>query len=310
MNKKTLLTSGKLSKEFKGFIDKNYKEIKCLQTNNPDEIAEILPEADFVAGFNFLEGHNISHLKWIHSFGAGVDSFLKLPIKENCHLSKTTGKMGKRMAEYCLAFVLEDLKQLLTIHENQQNKKWSTPKQRYLFQQNVYILGTGYVGTEIAKLFNPLTTNVTGVNSGSSHASVFDQCYKWDDLKKVGIPDNSIIINTLPLTAKTINLLDKDFFENLRNCMLVNIGRAGTIKETDLITALSNHNIRKAILDVFNEEPLSHNSPLWHHSGCIVTPHLAGPTSIEDVTESFTIAYNDMKRGRVGSQFVNKLREY
>ncbi len=310
MEKKTLLTSGKLSVEFKEFINREYPEIKCLQTDTAEEIAEILPQANYVAGFNFLDGYDISHLEWIHSFGAGVDSFMQLTIPENCMLSKTTGKMGQRMGEYCLTFVLEDLKQSLAIHQNQDKKDWHTPEQKSLFDQSIYILGTGYVGQEIAKIFIPLAKSVTGVNSSGQDSDEFTNCISVDTLFQDGIKDHSILINALPLTRKTRGLIDEKIFKKLTNCMLINVGRANTINEEDLISALSNNNIRKAVLDVFEKEPLEQSSPIWENSKCIVTPHLSGPTTIKDITESFIIAYNQLKTGMVNSQFINKEKGY
>jgi len=78
MPTKNILTYGNLADGFKAFIDKEYPELNCLLAKDKQEVEQFLPEAQYVAGFNFLSKMEISHLEWIHSFGAGVDSFMKL----------------------------------------------------------------------------------------------------------------------------------------------------------------------------------------------------------------------------------------
>lgn len=310
MNKKTLLTSGRLSEEFKLFIDKEFPEIQCVRAESPEEIKDLLPHANYIGGFNFLNGYTIDHIEWIHSFGAGVDSFMQITLPENCLLSKTTGKMGIRMGEYCLAYILEDLKQVDKIHQNQEKKVWDQLKQASLLHQSVYLLGTGYVGTEIAKVLKPLAKKLIGINSSGKSNAIFDRSITIDSIDAKSIEAGSIVINALPLTNKTTNLLNENFFQHLSNSLFINVGRGGTIQNKDLLQALSNGNVRKAVLDVFEEEPLNDDSPFWYHPKCFVTPHLAGITDIDDVSESFRIAYDQLRNSSDKSQFIHKERGY
>lgn len=310
MNKKILLTAGRLSEEFKSFIDKEFPEIECLQAETTDEIEALLPGANYIGGFNFLNGFPIDHIEWIHSFGAGVDSFMQINLPKDCLLSKTTGKMGIRMGEYCLAYILEDLKQIDNIHANQQKKVWDQLPQSSLLNQEVYLLGTGYVGTEIAKILKPLSKKLTGINSSGSMNPYLDDSIAIDTIVTEKISTGSIIINSLPLTAKTEKVVNQNFFQYLHNCLFINVGRGGTVDDKALIEALENGNVRKAVLDVFEEEPLNDHSPLWQHPQCFITPHLAGVTDINDVTESFKIAYNQLNNSLEKTQFIQKERGY
>jgi phosphoglycerate dehydrogenase-like enzyme len=240
LENKILLTSGDLSKEFKDFIDDSYPEINCLQAKSKEEVGKLLPKAQFVAGFNFLTNHEMKHLKWIHSFSAGVDSYMKLTFPDNCLLSKTTGKMGNRMGEYCMAYILEDLKHMQLMHHNQSLKAWIPLKQERLYHQTIYIIGTGYVGSEIAKMFKPLTQSVKGINTSGDLKQNFDHCMAWNEITKNTLEENCIVINTLPSTSDTRGIVNLDFFKKLINCLFLNVGRGATVNEDDLLKALAN----------------------------------------------------------------------
>ncbi|PTB91302.1 hypothetical protein C9994_15785 [Marivirga lumbricoides] len=291
-------------------MDKEFPEIKCVRAESPQEIKDLLPTANYVGGFNFLNGYEIDHIEWIHSFGAGVDSFMQISIPENCLLSKTTGKMGIRMGEYCLTYILEDLKQVDKIHTNQQKKVWDQLKQSSLRHQEVYFLGTGYVGTEIAKILKPLSKKLIGINSRGNENAIFDQSIAFDSINPDSITAGSIIINSLPLTDKTEKLVNKGFLQHLKNCLFINVGRGGTVDHEALLVALDQGHIRKAVLDVFEEEPLNKESSLWIHPKCFITPHLAGITDIFDVTESFKMAFEQLNHADKSNQFIQKKRQY
>ncbi len=310
LENKTLLTSGEHATAFKDFIENSYPELNCIYAKNREEVAKLLPQSQFAAGFNFLKNHDISHLEWIHSFSAGVDSYMDLLIPENCLLSKTTGKMGNRMGEYCLAYVLEDLKQIELMHHNQSLKAWIQLKQSRLYHQNIYIIGTGYVGSEIAKIFKPLANSVQGINTSGDLKENFDHSIAWDDITDGTIEDSSIIINTLPATKGTNNLVQKDFFRKLSNCMFINVGRGATVNENDLQAALAKKQLRKAILDVMSIEPLPVNSSMWHNQKIIITPHISGVTSITDIIDSFNFAYESYNAGKTSHLFVDVGRGY
>lgn len=81
----------------------------------------------------------------------------------------------------------------------------------------------------------------------------------------------------MPLTEETHHLVDSDVFEALpESAFIVNISRGPVINETSLINALETGEIAGAGLDVFKEEPLPADSPLWDRDDVIVTPHVGG----------------------------------
>jgi phosphoglycerate dehydrogenase-like enzyme len=310
MPQKNILTYGHLSEGFQTFIAKEYPELNCLLAKDKEEIAKLLPKVEYVAGFNFLTKQDISHLKWIHSFGAGVDSFMKLNLPEQCTLTKTKGKMGQRMSEYCLTYILEDLNKTELYKVNQASKTWDQLVPKSLSKQSVILFGTGNISTDIAQVLQPMVKNIVGINTSGKNKEFFDVCLPFDKLDMSNLEANSIIINTLPATERTQNLFNRDFFSKLENILFINIGRGNSVNEDDLIQALDQKFIRKAILDVFKEEPLPQNSPLWEHPKCIVTPHISGITLLEDVKQSFKLAYEALKAGEENKLMVDTAKGY
>lgn len=310
MPKKNILTYGHLSEGFQAFIAKEYPELNCLLATDKEEVEKLLPKVNYVAGFNFLSKMEISHLEWIHSFGAGVDTFMKLNLPKDCTLTKTKGKMGQRMSEYCLTYILQDLNKTDLFKINQASKTWDQVVPKSLSKQSVILFGTGNISTDIAQVLQPMVKNIVGVNTSGKNKEFFDVCLPFNKLDMGNLEANSIIINTLPATERTQNLFNKDFFSQLENVLFINIGRGNSVNEEDLIDALDQKYLRQAILDVFKEEPLPNASPLWEHPQCIVTPHISGITLLEDVKQSFKLAYEAIKAGEENKLMVDTEKGY
>lgn len=310
MPKKNILTYGHLSEGFEAFIAKEYPELNCLLAKDKEEVAKLVPKAQYVAGFNFLSNMDISHLEWIHSFGAGVDSFMKLKLPEQCTLTKTKGKMGQRMSEYCLTYILQDLYKVELYKINQSSKTWDQVVPKSLSKQSVILFGTGNISTDIAQVLQPMVKNIVGVNTNGKNKEFFDVCLSIENLDMGSLEANSIIINTLPATEETKNLFNMDFFSKLENILFINIGRGNSVNEVDLNHALDQKYIRQAVLDVFKEEPLPQDSPLWENPKCIVTPHISGITLLEDVKQSFKLAYEAVKAGEDHKLMVDPEKGY
>ncbi|WKV10919.1 D-2-hydroxyacid dehydrogenase [Marivirga harenae] len=310
MPTKNILTYGHLSEGFQAFIANEFTDLNCLLASSKSEVEELLPNSHYVAGFNFLSKLDISHLEWIHSFGAGVDAFMKLDLPENCTVTKTKGKMGQRMAEYCLTYILKDLNKTDLYKINQATKAWEQVVPKSLSKQSVVIFGTGNISTDIAQVLQPMVKNIVGVNTNGKNKEFFDVCISFDKMEVENLEAGSIIINTLPATEKTTNLFNKTFFSGLEDALFINIGRGNSVNEEDLIEALNQKNLRQAILDVFKQEPLPSDSPLWAHPKSIVTPHISGITLLEDIKQSFRIAYNAIKSGEQSKLLVDTGKGY
>lgn len=308
MNPYRFATTGRLGQEFKSLIDSHYPAFHCTYFETQDALADQLHNYNSLAGFGLKENIDISHIKWVHSFGAGVDAFMQLPLPQDIILTRTAGNMGTRMAEYCLAYMLYAFKSIDEVNQNQQQQKWAPLLLKDLNTTRVLIFGTGNIGSSIAQVLRPLVNKVDGVNRSGTHAEGFHEIYKLTET--INYSQYDVIINTLPNTLETKGLFDKQLFASCNGSLFINVGRGTAVVQEDLLHALDEGKITKAILDVFEEEPLLQSSPLWSHPGVVVTPHHASKTTADDVATSFKRIMEEINAGTTNDLFVDLSRGY
>jgi phosphoglycerate dehydrogenase-like enzyme len=304
-----LVTYGRLSEEFETYILSEQPHINVIRPVNERQLISTIRDANAVAGFDFLEHLDLSNIEWIHSFGAGVDSFLTKTsdYEHNITITRTIGKLGDKIGEYCLTYALAQCKHIFQTYKQQQHKNWNQNTGENLFDKSVLILGTGTIGKGVASAFNKKVQRIVGVNSSGIASSHFDDVKSWKKFKNENF---KIIINTLPNTPNTKGILNKHFFSQFNNALFINVGRGDTVDDMGLIKALDNNHLSSAVLDVFKKEPLPITSKLWEHDKIIVTPHQSGLTTIEDVKQDFEQAYLGLKNNTKNKLFVNAKRGY
>lgn len=289
-----------INEEYHDFATAFYKETLTQ---------EYLSDVNAIAGFYQFDDLDLSDIRWIHSFGAGVNDYINQPtISPSLTLTRTIGFMDKRIGEYCLAYILEDLKDLIPIYENQQVKRWQRNNLRVLYDKEVLILGTGAIGQGVASRLSPLAKKITGISNSGTPKPYFDEV---SSIHNFNHPvSQQIVINTLPLTPETVNYFNKAFFKGLKDTFFINVGRGKSLVEEDLLWALEKGHVRKAVLDVFREEPLPEDSALWNNPNVIITPHQSGLTTFEDIRKSFSECVQALKKGLKNEHFVNLDKGY
>lgn len=230
-----------------------------------------------IIGNGIFLNHSIEQftsLRYIQLTSAGFD---RVPMDYvNVHgieIHNARGVYSIPMAEFALCGVLQLYKQSGYFHENQRAHKWEKHRGlTELYGKKVCIVGCGSVGTECAKRFKAFGCSVVGVDIKPYQKELYDLMLPLDSLDET-LMKADITILTLPLTEKTRHFINADRFAAMKNgTVLVNIARGALIDTDALIAALNTH-LGGAVLDVFNEEPLSANSPLWDMENVIITPH-------------------------------------
>ena len=222
--------------------------------------------------------HDISkftNLKYIQLTSAGYDRIPMDYVSEHgIAIYNARGVYSIPMAEFALCGVLQLYKQMPFFHENQKQKKWIKHRGlKELYGQTVCIIGCGSVGTECAKRFKAFGTTVIGVDLAPYKNDIFDDMVHIDELDTV-LPSADVVILTVPLTDKTKYLINRDRLRLFKHdSVLVNISRGTVINTEDLIKELAEGILAGVVLDVFEEEPLNIESPLWDMENVIVTPH-------------------------------------
>ncbi len=305
-----ILTYGWLSDEFADFANQ-FEGIECVAFPSKNDVKENIKDFNALAGFNFLKGLDIEHIEWLHCFVAGIDSYFALgalPIKMK--ISRTSGNMGAKIGEYCLAYTLHILKSIKEAQLRQKLISWKVLELPNLYQKKVLIYGTGSIGQGIAKVFAPLAKSVVGVNRSGKLAPYFSEIKSFKAIQNQSQDEFDVVINALPLTPQTTYFFNKDIFRKLHSVIFINIGRGLSVDVPDLLSAIAAGNIEYAVLDVFEEEPLPANSPLWLNPKVFVTPHHSGITDFEDIKDSFTEVYSALKEGKSSRLFVDRIQGY
>ena len=280
------------------------KGIWLLQETTPEQlhrVKELAPDYEVIDGFSdstlnfpaadieivygwssakadFLLENKDSHLKWIQAKSAGVDTMnLSLLNEKNIILTNASGIHGVPIAESIFGMLLADTRGIKKAINQQTNKVWSqTESLVELKGKTMMIIGMGQVGKEVARLAQAFGLNVIGVNRSGNPVTEVSEIIKQDQIPK-HIKRADFVVNILPLTSETTNYYDDSFFTSMKKgAGFINVGRGPSVDTDALIRQIKNGQIGFAGLDVFKEEPLAKDSPLWDLPEVLITPHISG----------------------------------
>lgn len=222
--------------------------------------------------------HNIeefSQLKFIQLTSAGFD---RVPVDyiqtKGIVLHNARGVYSVPMAEWALFRVLEHYKHGWFFKNEQEHHRWTKYRGlRELAGSRVAVVGAGNVGQEVAKRFGALGCHVTGFDIHTNNTPFFDEMALTTSLlERVGVYD--VVVITAPLLPSTRGLISYDVMKGMKeNATLVNIARGGLIDQEGLITVFTERKDMFAAVDVFENEPLEADSPLWRMDNVAISPH-------------------------------------
>jgi phosphoglycerate dehydrogenase-like enzyme len=218
---------------------------------------------------------NFKNLKYIQLTSAGFDRVDIDYIRQNgitIHNAKNVYSIP--MSEFAVCGVLDLYKRSRFFANNQKSHLWDKHRSLVeLYGKTVCIVGSGNVGTECAKRFKSFGTTVFAVDICKPQSDVYDKYFPLSEITRA-LPLADIIILSLPFTPQTKYLFDENMFSLFKStAILVNIARGAIVKQSALCEALKNDRFLGAVLDVFENEPLEADSPLWDAENTIITPH-------------------------------------
>lgn len=240
------------------------------------------------------------NLQAAQSAGAGANHVTNTQNTDNIQVSRIVDQhLSNDMFEYALAAVLADMKRLSTFKSQQQDKSWIKQSYKTIAQTSIGILGAGEIGSVMAEKMQLLGFK-TSVWSRSKKVIPHVESLIGEDGLNVLLEQSDYLINVLPHTSATENLMNLDFFNRIkRGAYLINIGRGQCLVEKDLITAIEAGQLSGATLDVFQKEPLDPAHPFWEMSQIRITPHQAAITNIDSAVELVVDNYRRCVRGEV-----------
>ena len=248
-----------------------------LQPQEADPLVCPAEDVEGVIGNGLFLHHPIEKflkLRYIQLTSAGFDRIPMNYVKSHgIEIHNARGVYSIPMAEHAVAGVLTLYRRFHDFHDFQKERKWQKIRDlEELHNKTVVIVGCGNVGTECAKRFAAFGCRVIGVDIVVREDDNYRQMLPLKQLND-SLPTADIVILTLPLTDETRHLLDARRLSLMKDhAIVVNIARGAVIDQNALSNELASNRLR-AVLDVFEEEPLSNDSVLWTLPNVVLTPH-------------------------------------
>ena len=276
-----------------------------------DNFEESMSNSDILLAWNFPTKNlkKISpNLKWIHVVSAGVEHLLPLDwMFDNLILTNSSGAHAKKAGEYGLMAVLMLQNHMTKIVSNQKNKEFVSLFSNPIVGKTVVVVGTGSLGSSMAKHIKLLGANVIGVNKRGKKVEGCNEVITIENIDNV-LPDADFLYLAVPETPDTKNLINKERLDMLKpSCGIVNVGRQSVMDYDELANKLSNNEIAGAILDVFTHEPLDKSSKLWHTPNLVLTPHVSSDDSGEYVRLTLDVFIKNLKLFIENKELINQI---
>lgn len=249
----------------------------------PDELEKIIHDAEVLVAFPcskdiILKGKN---LKWVQALSVGVDAFpLEELMAQGAMVTNGKGIHRIHMAEYAIAAMVMLARNVHLFMRRQFESTWDRRSlQGEINGATLGILGLGTIGQEVARKAEFMGMRVLGLKNNPAPVPHVEKVVGMEDIEWF-FGECDYIVNLLPGTPETEHLVDRRLLEKMKpEACLINMGRGTTVKEADLIPVLQEGGIRAFWSDVFEEEPLPEDSPLWKMENVVITPHICGEST-------------------------------
>ena len=251
------------------------------------------------------------NLKFVQMTWAGADIYTRGGFPQGIKIANASGAFGSVIAEYVIGAILCVYRRFPEYIENQKVCIWrDAGAERTIEGKTALILGTGDIGSNIAKRLSAFGTKNIGIRRTGAPAQYFDEMHTLSDIDAL-LPRADLVIGCLPNTKETGHILNYDRLCLMKSdALFINVGRGSLIDTDALIRALEERRIAGAILDVLEKEPLAADSPLWKMPNVLITPHISGRGFGHDpATEKkvWNICLENLRRYIAGEDIINEV---
>ena len=272
-------------------------------------------EIEYIAVWKHPHGilKKYPNLKAILSLGAGVDHIISDPdLPEGLPIVRLVDKkLTHEMCLHTLHWVLHFHSDQYLYRIQQSNRKWIQQSSVQSEDRTIGIMGLGNIGNSIGDLLINLDFNVIGWGARKKDSLDGIEYFFGKNQLSDFLNKTDILINVLPLTENTTDILTKKELEYLpKGSFIINIGRGGIINEKDLLLLLDDGHIAAAALDVFAKEPLPENNSLWSHPSVYITPHIAGQSNPKSAAKTIAKNIYRINKGESPYPIYNKENGY
>ncbi len=290
---------------------------EILEARTAEQTETLLPQADVLVISGLWRNTLLplmGRVKLVQSISAGVDQYPQDELRtRGIRLASNQGGNANAVSEHAISLILALMRHLHTARDNQTKRNWvgmnpdPATREQELGGKTLLVAGYGAIGSRLARLaqafgMKVIATRRTVRNADDNGITVVTQ-----DRFREFLPQADVVALTCPLTEQTRGMVDAAAFAAMKpSALLVNCARGRVVDEDALIAALRDKRIAGAGLDVFYDEPLPADSPLWGFETALITPHTGGETNLYESNVLDTLAEN-LKRLRQGEALRNQI---
>lgn len=275
--------------------------------------ADWLSEAEALFTWRFPMGFlpRMPKLKWLQNAGAGVDHLVNHPeLPQNVLITRADGRFGLWIARYVCGHLLYEAQQIEACRQAQAFNQWQgklLPER--LHDKLALVVGFGRIGRQVGLALKTLGMTVCGFATQDRHDTEF-QINSVSRLPE-HMPRTRVLVICAPGTENTKGMINANLLASGNpDLTLINVGRGSQVVLPDLLKALDNGLLGRAVLDVFPDEPLKPDDPVWKHPRITITPHHSGPTVPEDLIDDILPNLRAYADGRAIVGAVDRGRGY
>ena len=296
-----LLILSKLYPEYKSLIDAaNLPGLTIFTTADPAQAIQHAADSEIIFGEPSLLCQVINQLpdlRWVQSAWAGIEPLLKPGLRRDYILTNIRHVYGPLMSEFVFSYLLLLERRILSRWQSQMAGRWDASPHGTLQGKQLGLLGVGSIGSYLANTARHFGMRVRGYTRHSESSPDIERYYHGNTLPDFAAGLDYMVC-TLPGTATTRHIVDAAQLAALpSHTWLVNIGRGSAIDDHALAEALHAGRLGGAVLDVFTQEPLPPEHPLWHTPNTFITAHTAAINVPPDIAAVFINNYQRYLRG-------------
>lgn len=225
------------------------------------------------------------NLKFLARAGVGLDIFdLEYAEKRNIKVINAAGANANSVAEHTLGLLLNMMHNINVSSNQVENFEWKREENRgdEIFGKIVGIIGYGNTGKAVARKLNAFSCEVLAYDKNKENYS--DEYVKESTMEQI-FQYADIVTLHIPLTEDTLYMCDQSYFHKFQKSIyFINTSRGKIVKTQSLLECIENGKIRKAALDVLENEKLDKlddelleiYNKMLKNDNILITPHIAG----------------------------------
>eukprot|EP01128_Nolandella_sp_AFSM9_P000839 TRINITY_DN10966_c0_g1_i1.p1 TRINITY_DN10966_c0_g1~~TRINITY_DN10966_c0_g1_i1.p1 ORF type:complete len:374 (-),score=81.02 TRINITY_DN10966_c0_g1_i1:251-1249(-) len=228
---------------------------------------------------------------WVQSSWAGVEPLLNPALPRNYELTNVRDVFGKQMVEYVIGYLIAIERRLFERHSAQLKNQWDDiVSGGTIYGKTIGIIGVGSIGAEVARGCKAFDMKVKGFTRSSGTCPHVDE-YSHDNLVEF-VKDLDYCLALLPNTPATNGMISKEVVDSLpKHAVFLNAGRGASVNLEAIVSSLNEDRLAAAVIDVFQEEPVTPESSLWKVPNLHITSHTAAYSNSSDIANLFVSNY-------------------